>query len=108
MYAEPFVVFHTNPAADASGGDQNTFMIGFGARVRIRPSTYVSGEVTPRVAGFRPGTSQVSVGLEERVGGHLFQVNVGDGLGTTLGQLALGGVSSRSWFIGFNISRKFF
>ena len=31
------------------------------------------------------------------------------GFGTTLGQIASrGGVTADSWFIGFNISRKFF
>jgi hypothetical protein len=43
-----------------------------------------------------------------RSGGHAFQINFSNGFGTTLGQLARGGVSSDSWFIGFNIARKFF
>ena len=41
-------------------------------------------------------------------GGHSFQINVSNGFGTTLGQLAGGGVSYDDWYIGFNISRKFF
>ena len=58
--------------------------------------------------GYTPGVEQVSFGIEMRSGGHTFQINVSNGFGTTLGQLARGGVSSDSWFIGFNISRKFF
>ena len=108
VYAEPIYVFNTNPIEGASGGDQNTFMVGVGGRLRIRPATYLVGEITPRVGGYKPGVNQASFGLEARAGGHLFQINFGNGLGTTLGQLARGGVSNDSWFIGFNISRKFF
>jgi hypothetical protein len=108
LYAEPIYVFNTNPLDTATGNDQNTLMLGLGARVRVRPAMYLVGEVTPRLAGYKPGVDQVSFGVEGRAGGHLFQFNVGNGLGTTLGQLARGGVDNNSWFIGFNISRKFF
>jgi hypothetical protein len=105
IYAEPIFVANTNPL---DTGDNNTTMIGLGGRLRIRPRVYLVGEVTPRLAGYKPGTDQGSFGLEMRAGGHTFQINFSNGLGTTLGQLARGGVSSDSWFIGFNISRKFF
>jgi hypothetical protein len=108
VYAEPMFMANSNPAASGAGVDNNTTMIGLGARVRIRPTTYLVGEVTPRVAGYKLGVDQASFGLEGRAGGHTFQINVSNGFGTTLGQLAAGGVSSNSWFIGFNISRKFF
>ena len=106
LYAEPMVVFNTNPDTT---GDNDTAMIGLGARVRIRPATYLVGEVTPRLSGYRPGVNQGSFGIEMRAGGHTFQINFSNGLGTTLGQIASrGGITSDSWFIGFNISRKFF
>ena len=106
IYAEPMVVLNTNPSTE---GDNNTAMIGLGARVRIRPTSYLVGEVTPRFSGFRPGVDQGSFGLEMRAGGHTFQINFSNGFGTTLGQIASrGGVTSDSWYIGFNISRKFF
>jgi hypothetical protein len=106
VYAEPIVVLNTNPA---DTGDQNTAMIGLGARVRIRPTTYLVGEITPRFSGYRPNVNQASFGLEARAGGHTFQVNFSNGFGTTLGQIASrGGTSNDSWYIGFNISRKFF
>jgi hypothetical protein len=41
-------------------------------------------------------------------GGHTFQLNFSDGFGTTMGQLARGGTDSDNWYLGFNISRKFF
>jgi hypothetical protein len=105
LYAEPIMVFNTNPF---DVGDSNTFMLGLGGRLRIRPSTYLVGEITPRIAGYTPRVNLISFGLEGRVGGHLFQVNFSNGLGTTLGQIASGGTTYDSWYIGFNISRKFF
>ena len=63
-------------------------MIGLGARVRIRPATYLVGEVTPRFSGYKPGVDQGSFGIEARAGGHTFQINFSNGFGTTLGQLA--------------------
>jgi uncharacterized beta barrel domain-containing protein DUF5777 len=108
VYVEPMFVANTNPAPSGTGIDNNTTMIGLGARVRIRPATYLVGEVTPRLSGYKPGVEQGSFGIEARAGGHTFQINFSNGFGTTLGQLASGGISSNSWFIGFNISRKFF
>jgi hypothetical protein len=105
LYAEPIFVANTNPGTT---GDNNTVMIGLGARVRVRPAMYLVGEYTPRVSGYRPRVDQASFGLEGRAGGHLFQINFSNGFGTTLGQLASGGIDSHSWFIGFNISRKLF
>ena len=108
VYAEPLVVFNTNPEPGDAVDDNDTFMAGLGVRVRVRPSMYVTGEITPRIAGYDPDVNQMTFALETRVGGHLFQVNVGNGFGTTLGQIARGGVDYDSWFLGFNISRKFF
>jgi len=110
LYVEPIFVVNTNPNTNENETDaNNTMMIGLGTRVRIRPSTYLVGEWTPRVSGYRPAVDQGSFGIEARAGGHTFQVNFSNGLGTTLGQLAArGGVTADSWYIGFNISRKFF
>ena len=57
-------------------------------------------------AGFDPGSTHMSLGVEMRAGGHAFQINFSRGLETTMGQVARGG-SEDDWFIGFNISRKF-
>lgn len=105
LYVEPIVVVNSSPF---EVGDNHTLMMGLGARLRVRPSMYVTAEVTPRLAGYDPGANQVSFAVEGRAGGHLFQINVSNGFGTTYGQLARGGVSYDDWFIGFNISRKFF
>lgn len=105
LYAEPMIVVNSNPAATT---DNNTTLIGLGTRIRIRPTTYLIGEVTPRLSGYRPGVAQGSFGIEMRAGGHTFQINFSNGLSTTLGQLPSSGISSDTWMIGFNISRKFF
>jgi hypothetical protein len=105
LYAEPIVVINASPF---DTGDNSTLMVGLGARVRVRPSMYVFGEITPRIAGFDPNEHQVSFGVEGRAGGHLFQLNFSNGFGTTFGQIARGAVDYDNWYIGFNISRKFF
>ena len=105
LYAEPLVVFNANPFPV---GDEHTVMIGLGGRFRVRPSTYLLAEYTPRVAGYDPQVDQITFAVEMRAGGHLFQINVSNGFGTTLGQLARGGVEYDQWFLGFNLSRKFF
>jgi hypothetical protein len=105
LYVEPMVVVNSSPDDE---GDNNTAMIGLGGRLRIRPATYLVGEFTPRVSGYKPGVDQGSFGIEFRSGGHTFQINFSNGAGTTLGQLTDSGVGGNSWFIGFNISRKFF
>jgi len=105
LYAEPILVINSSPF---DTGENNTFLIGLGGRLRIRPSVYLVGEVSPRVSGYTPGVEQGSFGIEMRSGGHAFQINFSNGFGTTLGQIARGGVSTDAWFIGFNIARKFF
>jgi hypothetical protein len=105
VYVEPIFVVNANPF---DVGDEHTVMIGIGTRLRVTRATYIVAEVTPRLAGYDPGEHQVSVAFEGRAGGHAFQINVSNGFGTTLGQLAAGGVSYDDWYIGFNISRKFF
>ena len=49
-----------------------------------------------------------SFAIEKRAGGHSFQLNFSNGFGTTLAQVARGGSGSDNWYLGFNISRKFF
>lgn len=107
LYAEPLFVSNTN-ASDLPGSDNSTMMIGLGGRLRILSSTYLLGEISPRLAGYDPGVNQISFGVEHRAGGHLFQLNFSNGFGTTLGQLSRGGISDENWYIGFNIARKFF
>jgi hypothetical protein len=105
VYAEPMVVINANRS---EVGDQNTMMVGLGARLRVRPAIYLVGEITPRFAGYDVDGNQSSFGVEFRAGGHLFQINFSNGFGTTLGQVAQGALNYDDWYLGFNISRKFF
>jgi hypothetical protein len=108
VYADPIWVNNSNPLPSALADDNDSFLLGLGARLRIRPSLYLVGEIVPRVAGYDPGVNHASFGLEKLVGGHVFQINFSNGFGTTTGQVARGGTSNDDWYLGFNISRKFY
>ena len=108
VYIEPIWVANTNSLADELGNESHTFQIGLGSRLRWTPSVYLVGEFVPRIAGYSPGQHYGSFGIEKRAGGHMFQLNVSNGLGTTMGQLARGSTGRNNWHIGFNLSRKFF
>jgi hypothetical protein len=106
VYVEPVWVGNAN-ALDLPGEDNSSFLMGLGGRIRVRPTVYLVGEFNPRT-GYSPGAHQGSFAVEKRAGGHVFQLNFSNGFGNTMGQLARGGTSSDSWYLGFNISRKFF
>ncbi|MBI4263360.1 MAG: hypothetical protein HY657_03205 [Acidobacteria bacterium] len=108
LYVEPLWVGSTNPAPAAFAEDEDTLLVGLAARLRIRPTVYLVGEIAPRVAGHDPGVTHGSFGIEKRAGGHSFQLNVSNGFGTTPAQVARGGFTNDDWYLGFNISRKFF
>ena len=107
IYAHPMWINNTNALPSEVTDDNDTFILGLGARLRVRPTVYIVGEGVPR-AGYEPDSVYYSFGIEKRAGGHSFQINFSNGFGTTLAQLARGGFDSETWFIGFNISRKFF
>jgi Membrane bound beta barrel domain (DUF5777) len=107
VYAHPFWVGNTNLFEENVVDEDNTFVIGLGARLRVRPTVYVVFEAAPRF-GYDPGSTHLSFGVEKRAGGHAFQLNFGNDLATTMAPMARGGFDYENWFIGFNISRKFF
>jgi Membrane bound beta barrel domain (DUF5777) len=108
FYVEPIYVHHSNVFQQSQSPDDNTFMIGLGTRLRIRPTVYVVAEYTPRLSGYKPGDDQASFAVEKRAGGHMFQLNFSNSFGTTMGQIARGGSGSNDWYMGFNITRKFY
>ena len=108
VYLEPIWVNNSNPLPSELTDDNNTFLLGLGTRLRVRPTVYVVAELIPRIAGHDPGVNQAAFAVEKRAGGHSFQLNFSNAFGTTIGQIARGGTSNDDWYLGFNISRKFF
>lgn len=105
VYASPVWVHNTGAFTETETRD--TGFVGLGTRLRIRPTIYLVGEVTPRVGGYESGEPEFAFGIEKRAGGHLFQLNFANNVSTTYRHLARGGLSD-SLFLGFNIARKFF
>jgi hypothetical protein len=114
FYAVPSWVGHTRIDPQAPGTDDSTVVLGLGARLRVTRTMSLVGEYHPRLAGYKGdlgsgATESVGTfGIEGRVGGHSFQLNFSNALGTTPAQIARGQQGRRGWFIGFNLSRKFF
>jgi hypothetical protein len=108
LYAEPIWINNTNELPQTVVDHNDTFMVGLGARLRVRPSVYVVMEATPRIAGYRPNITQAGIAIEKRAGGHLFQLNVTNGFGTTMAHIARGAAAENDWHLGFSIARKFF
>src|SRR3954452_8742008 len=116
VYVEPFWVNNSNPVPGELVDHNDTVFIGLATRIRILSTGYVVGEIAPRVSGYEPGATHGGFAIEKRVGGHVFQLNFSDSWSTTMGQIARGGFShadpdgtdKTDWFLGFNISRKFF
>jgi hypothetical protein len=103
IYAIPTFVHNTLVDGDTH---RNTFMLGTGARLRIADKTFLVGEISPRLSGYAPGKPEFGFGIEERVGGHMFQLTFSNTTSTTFGQVARGGFPTTLYF-GFNLGRKF-
>lgn len=108
FYVQPVWVNNSNPLPKELADDNNTFFVGLGARIRIRPSVYVTGEFAPRAAGYDPGAHHAAFAIEKRVGGHSFQLSFANDSASTMAQIARAGGTSSDWYLGFHISRKFF
>jgi hypothetical protein len=107
IHIDPIFVTNSNITPNSTG-DDTTFALGIGGRVEIRNALYIVGEITPSW-GYSPRTSLASFGIEKRLGGHMFQLNFSNNFGTTMRQIATdGGQDGDRWYLGFNITRKFF
>ena len=123
IYVHPIGVFNATPEIPSS--DKNTFVLGLGARFLVfrSQSTYAVAEFAPRLFGYDGGASLILIGIEKRIGGHSFQLNLSNGFGTTFSQVGHGGPlianpvppgstdppgRSRHWHLGFNLTRKFY
>lgn len=107
IYVEPIGVFNAVPELPAS--DENTLVLGIGGRWRIFESrAYLVAEWAPRIVGYDGGSAVMLFGIEKRVGGHSFQLNLSNAFGTTLTQVGHGGPQAKHWHLGFNLTRKFY
>ena len=114
VYLVPTWVAHSRVVPSAPGDQDASLALGLGARLLVTRKLALVGEYHPRLAGYRGdlGSGDASplatFGLEWRVGGHSFQLNVSNALATTPAQLARGAQGASGWFIGFNLTRKFY
>lgn len=111
VYAVPAWIGRVRPTSDLGPGDDWTLVLGLGARIRLGDVYALVGEVHPRLAGYEGhpnGSALATFAFERRVGGHAFQINFSNDLGTTPAQVARGRLGPDDWYIGFNISRKFY
>lgn len=108
LYIQPAWINNSNHQPTELVDNNNTMVVGLGTRLRIRKSTYLVLEASPRVGGYAPNVTLISFGIEQQAGGHMFQLNFSNGVGTTLANVARGGSSYDDWYIGFNLSRKFY
>ncbi|HVQ28974.1 MAG TPA: DUF5777 family beta-barrel protein [Vicinamibacteria bacterium] len=113
LYAVPAYVGNVS-ANDADTGD-DAFLLGLGGRLLVGHGVAILAEWTGHF-GYDPpdpidprqqAAQAFTFGLEKRVGGHAFQLNFSNNFGSTYTSLARGG-SQNDWFIGFNLSRKFY
>lgn len=108
VYLVPMWSNNVSPLLNQLLGDKrNTFYLGIGGRLRIRPTVYLSAEVSPRLAGFAPNTAEYGFAIEKRAGAHVFQLNFTNSSLTTFAQTAAGG-QVEDLQMGFNLTRKFF
>jgi len=114
LYVVPSWVGNTRITPSAPGDEDGTLVLGLGARLRLTKTMALVGEIHPRLAGYAGDlgsgdpASLASFGVEWRVGGHAFQINFSNALGTTPAQVARGQQGLEDWFIGFNLTRKFY
>lgn len=119
IYVVPMWINHTNLVPGDLVHPNNTVLIGLGARVQLVRHLYLAAEVSPRASGFKgafgsvpnqaEGKTAASFALEKQVGGHVFQINFSNAFALTPANLARGAAPGKTnWYLGFNISRKFY
>ena len=104
VYVAPFWAHNTAAETDV---DRDTGYVGLGTRLRLRPTVFLVGEVTPRIGGYQPGEAEFAFAVEKRVGAHVFSLTFANTSATTYGQLARGGFVDNLQ-LGFNLARKFY
>ena len=87
-----------------------TFSLGVGARWMVLEDFSLIAEWVPAIAGYKDIESGWGVGIEKKIGGHVFQFFVTNAFGLTASQFVPGGdlrLGDFDFRIGFNIFRTF-
>ena len=95
---------HWDPAPEG------TFALGTGGRLMIFNDFSIIWEWNPVLSGYKVNTNGWALGIEKKIGGHVFQVFVLNSAGLTSSQFISGGdlrLQDGDFRIGFNIFRLF-
>lgn len=111
LLAVPAFASNTNFMQPDSEG---TFSLGIGGRMLMFDDTSIIGEWVPVLAGYKVFGNGWGLGLEKKIGGHVFQVFVTNNFGLTAAQYIPGGDLGEfqtrffdRFRFGFNIFRTF-
>ncbi|HMA55024.1 MAG TPA: DUF5777 family beta-barrel protein [Acidobacteriota bacterium] len=89
---------------------ESTFSLGLGGRYMILENFSIIAEWVPVLSGYKDIESGWGLGIEKKIGGHVFQVFLNNSLGETPAQYLPGGnlrLRDPDFRIGFNIFRTF-
>jgi hypothetical protein len=89
---------------------EGTFSLGIGGRFMVFDDLSLIAEWVPVLAGYKNLADSWGVGVEKKIGGHVFQVFITDSLGITASQFLPGGdllLGDGDFRLGFNIFRSF-
>lgn len=109
IYAHPYYVWNVAEGPAVEGKPDWSMTLGLGIRYRIRRSNvYVVAEAAPQLGGLKDGADHLTFAVERRAGAHMFQFTVSNNLGTSMRQVARGGTVPGEWYVGFNLTRRFY
>lgn len=116
FYVEPGWVGNANLSPPQSGSEDSSFVLGLGGRLNFGENYSLLAEFQPVIAGYRgiatsggESDPHVAFAFERHVGGHVFQINFSNHTGTTPANVARAQDNRvAGWYIGFNLSRKFY
>jgi hypothetical protein len=89
---------------------EGTFALGTGGRYMIFNDFSIIWEWLPVIDGYKDNSAGWGLGIEKKIGGHVFQVFILNSVGLTSDQFIPGGelrLKDGGFRIGFNIFRKF-
>ncbi len=98
---------NTHPLESSSEG---TFAFGLGSRLMFLNDLSLIIEWIPVLSGYTEDFSGWGIGMEKKIGGHIFQVFILNSVGLTSAQFIPGGeyrLGDREFRVGFNIFRWF-